>query len=165
MPPKMPGPVVAWLANVLFVVFAVLVAFMTLRLMIAPPRSFDEGLFEAHKIILVGGVTLAGVAIVEAFLLAHKLTDSNVVFLLWGLLGLFFDALFGALLFSSALLHGANSHGNAQIDLLQFVLGLVVLIVAVFIALRFKYVECHMSDLARQAKSHSNVQGVGGEEK
>ena len=145
----MPLPVVAWLANVVFVVIPVMFSFMTLTWMIDPPHSFGEGLFEAHKVILVAGVTLAGVAIVEAIVLAAKLAKDDLVAVLAGGLILFIDAFFGVGLFSAALLYGVREKTydiNGPL-LWQIIMGLIVITVAIYIAIWYKYIDCRISEL------------------
>ena len=62
-----------WLINVLLVFTVVGLILMTVKMIARPPRSFPEGVFEAHKVVLVGNVNFAGVGFIETLLLAHKL--------------------------------------------------------------------------------------------
>src|SRR5947207_3129127 len=70
---KIPIPVVAWLANLVFVAIPIVACLLVLKFVVAPPRSLGEALFESHKVVLVAAVTLSGVTLVEGFLLAVKL--------------------------------------------------------------------------------------------
>src|SRR5947209_4054158 len=134
--------VTVWLMNILLIGLVIALVFITLKLIVQPPRTLVEGVFEAHKVVLVGGVNLAGVALVEAILLAPKLPQDQLAFVIDGQIGLVFDALVGVGLFSAALARRTNQ--VSRMDwwfLLQIVLGLIVFGTATYVAFKYKYID------------------------
>jgi hypothetical protein len=146
--PKMPVSAVAWLANLVFVAIPVAVCLMAMWFVVRPPKSGWDVLVESHKIILVAAVTLSGVTLIEGFLLAAKLGTKNVeslrIFVLGGLFLLMALAL-AVTFFLSVLVYEAYRHVGPDEDsfgfILQFIIGLWLLIVPIIIALKFKYLE------------------------
>lgn len=153
----MPPPVVAWLANVLFVAIPVIASFLTLSFVAVPPSSLWEALFESHKVILVAAVTLSGVALVEVVLLAFRLGAQNMrhaAACLIGVILLVFALIVGVICYLLALVNAANpaTHQIGDTFVMQLILGLCVLLASVIIALRFKYIDYRISAL--EAATH-----------
>ena len=71
-----PLPILVWLSNVVFVGIPVAISLMAPSFLV-PPASFAEALLECHKVILVGAVTLSGVALVEVIFVFKVLVDEE----------------------------------------------------------------------------------------
>jgi hypothetical protein len=140
--PKM--SLVIWLTNVLFVGAIVAVVFMTLNWIMRPPGSIAEGVLEAHKVVIVAGVNLAGVALIEAALLTPKLPPDQLSIISNGQIGLFFDAVFGGCLFIAAL-SIRRPHVGWSLGF-QALFGLVVFGVAASVAYKYESIEYHISE-------------------
>jgi hypothetical protein len=142
-----PAPVVAWLANVIFIALPVAIVALTLQLMVNPARSVGEWLFESHKVVLVGGVALGGVALVEAVVLAAKLGMSSgevTVYFLVGVMLLLVDVILGVGLFAGALAYGARQPAGFALDrslVGQAMGGVFLLGCAICIAMQYKWLE------------------------
>jgi hypothetical protein len=137
----MPSNMHGWL-NVIDAVVIIGVVFMTLRLIVNPPRSFAEGWLEAHKVVVVGAVTLCGVALIEVYQftqLTHELKSQEYVEILRAVL--YYDAILGTCLLVAALTGSERVRKNKQIDALllsQSALGVLVFGTAVYIASAFR---------------------------
>jgi hypothetical protein len=145
---NLPLPVLVWLANAFFVVLTIVIIFMTLHWIVEPPRSFAEGIIEAHKVVIVGGVSLAAVAIVEVVSVAPKLTPDNLAIVVIGVIVLCGDALFGVGLFAAALARSDKIIARKKIDLpafWQIVLGVLVFVVATIVITKFKFIDISLS--------------------
>lgn len=147
----MPLPVLIWLPNALFVFLTVTIVFMTLYWMMEPPRSRAEAIIEAHKVIIVGGVSLAAVAVVEVISIAPKLTQHNLSLVVIGATVLVCDAFFGLGLFAAALVRNERIRATNRIDraaFWQIVCGLLVFGIATSVVVKFKYIDYDISQLA-----------------
>lgn len=147
----MPLPVLIWLPNVFFVIVAVLIVFLTLYGIMEPPRSRAEAIIEAHKVIIVGGISLAAVAVVEVIAIAPKLTAHNLSLVLIGATVLVGDAFFGLGLFAAALVRDEKIRTSKGIDrgtFWQVVCGLLVFVVAACVIVQFKFIDYNISQLA-----------------
>jgi hypothetical protein len=149
--------VLVWLANPVFVgipVVVTVIAFLTMR----SPQSLAEVILECQKIVLIGGLTLAGVAVVEIILFAVKRGRSirNVKFIVMGVLGLLADVIFASGLYLAALLYTAQHHEtNEYAELtIELIADLIVLAVAIMIAVRFKYLEQPDEDVEQVDVNH-----------
>ena len=141
-----PLPILVWLSNVVFVGIPVAIALMTPSFLV-PPSSFSEALLECHKVILVGAVTLSGVALVEVILIALKLGAgdqfNHARDCVIGVLVLLIAVIVGVVCYLLALITGAHHPP----DIWQFALDLVILGTAIIVALKFKYIDFQISDL------------------
>jgi hypothetical protein len=153
-----PLPVLVWLSNVVFVGIPVAISLMTPSFLV-PPSSFAEALLESHKVILVGAVTLSGVALVEVILIALKLGAGDqfnyAKQCVIGGLVLLIALIIGVVCYMLALITGPHRHP----DMWQFALDFMILATAVAVALKFKYIDCRISDLEAE-KGAVGEQGV-----
>jgi hypothetical protein len=134
---NVPVAILAWLANLVFLGIPVMIVFTTdLSLL---PRTFAVALLESHKIILIGAVTLAGVAVVETIYLSQKFPQATQFYLI-GVFFLFFTMFAGFLLFQNALAQDEDFQINFSFCA-QVALGFILLVFASALAITFKYAE------------------------
>jgi uncharacterized membrane protein YidH (DUF202 family) len=138
-------PAVLWGINVLFVLLIVAVVFMAHGFIVRPPQSWAEGVFEAHKVVVVGTVTLAGVGIVEIVALAFRLhAPDQQVFVLLVVAVLLGDAILGLGLFTAALAYDGQVRAHRRMDrssYLQVAFGLALFAVASYVVFKCKCID------------------------
>lgn len=153
MPVPVPVPVLVWLPNAFFIVLTVVIIFLTLNWIADPPRSFAEGIIEAHKVIIVGGVSLAAVAVVEVISIAPKLDPNYLAVVIIGATVLVCDAFFGLALFTAALVRYEKIRATNRIDRAAFwqvFCGVLVFGIAICVIVKFKYIDIDLTQaLAR----------------
>jgi hypothetical protein len=141
-------PVLVWLPNAIFVVFTVVLVFMILQWVVVPPRSRAEAIFEAHKVVVVGGFSLAAVGIIELVVVASKAPQVFMTQIVVGAIVLLVDALFGLGLFAAALVQYERVRETQTCDtsrLLQVAFGVFLFVVAASVAVIFKSFEAQLS--------------------
>lgn len=123
--------------DVIVIALVVSVVFMSLKFIAQPPRHVVEGVFEAHKVILVGGVSLAGAASVELLLVAPKLADAAL--LQEAQTGLFCGTVIAVVLLAGAVTRPPTQTNRMDwLFLMQIVLGVVVLSAVTFVTYKFR---------------------------
>jgi hypothetical protein len=140
-------PEIIWLANVALAAIIVTMVFIALKLVVQPPRSAVEGVFEAHKVVVVGGITLAGVAVIEAILLAGKLSNEDASVVAIGGIVLLTNAFLGLGLFLAAIAGDEGVRNNPRISkklIVQLALGLLVFGISVYVAYKYKYIDARI---------------------
>lgn len=131
-----------WLMNVLLVLVVIVLILMAVKMIAQPPRTIPEGLFEAHKVVLVGNVNFAGVGLIETFLLAPKLTHDQLYVIAFGQIGLVVCVLFATFLLIAALTSTLNpANGWLALPYPQIAAGLVVFGVVAYVYYYYKTID------------------------
>lgn len=138
-------PALVWLTNAFFVITAIFIIFMTLRLIAHPPRSHAEAILEAHKVVIVAAFSLASVAIIEVIEVAPKLPEDGIGTAILGALVLLGVIFCGLGLFTVALVQDEEIRKKQAIDWVQVGFGLFLFLVTTVVAVEFKNIDAQVS--------------------